>query len=228
MAKEAAQSQDQSMEEILQSIKRIIAEENTEDQNAAAPAADEPQEEEVEMTPEPAPAQENGATDDGDVLELTDIAETEEPAEEPEAIAGEGAEPAPLPEAATQNGASALDPDTVTAAAPEPDVPDSILEAVDRPESKEEPKDVLSDIDSLLSSEAAKASAKALKSIPSAPESAPAPTPSSPGMSFRSGTTVEDLAMEALRPMLKEWLDSNLPAIVEQLVEREIKKISKM
>jgi hypothetical protein len=39
--------------------------------------------------------------------------------------------------------------------------------------------------------------------------------------------TVEDLVKEILRPMLKEWLDANLPAIVERLVRAEIERVSR-
>ena len=37
--------------------------------------------------------------------------------------------------------------------------------------------------------------------------------------------SVNALVQAALRPMLKQWLDANLPAIVEELVAREIKRI---
>ncbi len=44
----------------------------------------------------------------------------------------------------------------------------------------------------------------------------------------RSGeTSLEGLTRELLRPMLKDWLDSNLPPIVESMVEREIARITK-
>lgn len=44
----------------------------------------------------------------------------------------------------------------------------------------------------------------------------------------RSGeTSLEGLTRDLLRPMLKEWLDSNLPPIVEAMVEREITRITK-
>jgi uncharacterized protein len=44
----------------------------------------------------------------------------------------------------------------------------------------------------------------------------------------RSGeTSLEGLTRELLRPMLKEWLDTNLPAIVEAKVAREIERITK-
>jgi len=41
------------------------------------------------------------------------------------------------------------------------------------------------------------------------------------------GRTVEDLVKEILRPMLKTWLDENLPRIVERLVRQEIERISR-
>lgn len=42
-----------------------------------------------------------------------------------------------------------------------------------------------------------------------------------------SGATIESLMRDMLRPMLKEWLDENLPAVVERMVEREISRISR-
>lgn len=39
--------------------------------------------------------------------------------------------------------------------------------------------------------------------------------------------TVEDLVKEILRPMLKDWLDKNLPGIVERLVKAEIERVSR-
>jgi len=40
------------------------------------------------------------------------------------------------------------------------------------------------------------------------------------------GDRIGDLVMEALRPMLKEWLDANLKGIVERAVTKEVKRIS--
>jgi cell pole-organizing protein PopZ len=39
--------------------------------------------------------------------------------------------------------------------------------------------------------------------------------------------TLEDLVREMLRPMLKSWLDDNLPAMVERLVRAEIERVSR-
>jgi len=39
--------------------------------------------------------------------------------------------------------------------------------------------------------------------------------------------TLEDLVKEMLRPMLKTWLDDNLPGLVERLVRAEIERVSR-
>ncbi|MBQ0824332.1 DUF2497 domain-containing protein [Microvirga sp. HBU67558] len=39
--------------------------------------------------------------------------------------------------------------------------------------------------------------------------------------------TVEDLMKEMLRPMLKAWLDDNLPSMVERLVRGEIERVTR-
>ena len=41
----------------------------------------------------------------------------------------------------------------------------------------------------------------------------------------RGGPTLEDLVREALRPMLKEWLDAHLPTLVERAVQAEIERV---
>ncbi|MEX2650715.1 MAG: DUF2497 domain-containing protein [Alphaproteobacteria bacterium] len=43
----------------------------------------------------------------------------------------------------------------------------------------------------------------------------------------RGGRTVEEVCIDLLKPMLKDWLDANLPGIVERLVEREIRYLSR-
>ena len=43
----------------------------------------------------------------------------------------------------------------------------------------------------------------------------------------RSGeTSLEGLAREMMRPMLAEWLDQNLPEMVERMVQSEISRIA--
>jgi cell pole-organizing protein PopZ len=46
----------------------------------------------------------------------------------------------------------------------------------------------------------------------------------------REGTgavTIEDIVKEMLRPMLREWLDANLPQVIEKLVQKELDQIAR-
>lgn len=43
----------------------------------------------------------------------------------------------------------------------------------------------------------------------------------------QNARTLEDLVREMLRPMLKNWLDENLPGMVERLVRSEIERVSR-
>lgn len=78
------------------------------------------------------------------------------------------------------------------------------------------------DDDAIVSPDAASASRRRLASLArlsgdAQPSAAPA----------GSGRTVDDLALAALRPMLKEWLDANLPDLVERIVAREVARITR-
>ena len=51
--------------------------------------------------------------------------------------------------------------------------------------------------------------------------------PGAPPQIVRSGeTSLEGMVREMLRPMLAEWLDKNLPGMVERLVKQEISRIA--
>ena len=43
----------------------------------------------------------------------------------------------------------------------------------------------------------------------------------------QNARTLEDLVREMLRPLLKTWLDDNLPSMVERLVRAEIERVSR-
>lgn len=59
-------------------------------------------------------------------------------------------------------------------------------------------------------------------------ESVPPPVAPDAGPAVdANGKTIEDLVKEMLRPMLKEWLDRNLPPMVERFVEREIVRLTR-
>ncbi len=75
--------------------------------------------------------------------------------------------------------------------------------------------------DAILSETAAQASRGALDTLSrmivkpaAAPADAPAPE------------TLEGMVREMLRPMLREWLDAKLPGMVEDMVAREIARIT--
>ena len=41
------------------------------------------------------------------------------------------------------------------------------------------------------------------------------------------GRTLEDVVKDMMRPMIKGWLDENLPSLVERLVKAEIERVSR-
>lgn len=51
------------------------------------------------------------------------------------------------------------------------------------------------------------------------------PRPQVEDMHFRGGTSLENLVIEAIKPMMANWLNENLPIIVEEVVRKEIRKI---
>ena len=56
---------------------------------------------------------------------------------------------------------------------------------------------------------------------------APPPAPSETHTTATSGRTLEAVVVDTLRPMLKEWLDANLPPLVEAMVAKEISRIAR-
>jgi hypothetical protein len=41
------------------------------------------------------------------------------------------------------------------------------------------------------------------------------------------GRTLEDIVVDMLRPMIKDWLDQNLAGIVEEKVEEEVQRVAR-
>jgi cell pole-organizing protein PopZ len=92
---------------------------------------------------------------------------------------------------------------------PAPPAPEEVLELTDQiePETKETP---------LVSGDAAEASRISLARLSALTIRA------DPG----SENTLDGLVRDLLKPLLKEWLDANLPELVETLVAREIARIT--
>lgn len=171
-------STEPSMEEILSSIKRIIAEEGD-----GAPQRG--------RRPSRAPlsaAAQIPAEDDDEVLELSDPMPPSRPAPEPTMQPQRIREPQPVEQRMV--------------APPQPS-PAAHLPEPARPER-------------IVSPEAAAASRGALDMLSRLMVK---PEPGSDG-------SLEGLVREMLRPMLREWLDANLPELVETMVAREIKRIT--
>ena len=227
--------EDQSMEEILQSIRRIITEdekeEAAEERNAAA------QEPDNKDNGELADIDELLAVGDGkdmageesadsDILELTEIVEETEG--ESEDKSSEGNAPVPLEELAEQI-TDASDAETLPKVQAQPaslkDKNDGVLSEIDEALGSNitEIKPEEHDSDRLISEDTAAAASALLQQVKRAPASKNNMS-SLPAM--RSGTTLEDLMIEAMRPMLKEWLDEYLPSVVEGVVQNEVKKLA--
>jgi hypothetical protein len=188
-AQAQSNQEEQSMEEILESIRRIIAEDENGEEVAPQETAKEAPQEAAEDTPEK-------AEEAGDILELTEVVQEEEASEEQE----------------EEDVAEANDP------------ADDILNNIDAALGSDEAEEDSDAEDSLLSEPAAQAASSMLKDLK---KNAAKSTPMESNLpSTRNGTTVEDLMIEAMRPMLKSWLDENLPTIVERIVEREVRKLS--
>ncbi|MGN8000224.1 DUF2497 domain-containing protein [Sphingomonas sp. 22176] len=80
----------------------------------------------------------------------------------------------------------------------------------------EEPAPVAAPADPILSDRVAEASREKLEAL-----SRLIVKPQVPG-----SDTLEGLVREMLKPMLRDWLDQNLPQLVEQIVAREIARIT--
>ena len=220
-----AKAQEPTMEEILASIRRIIADDDT---TKAPPRAADP-------VPPPPPQP---------------MAQRSEPVPPPPPrMAPAVPPPRPAPEPAM--GQADIDAmlSTLNAAAPlpveEPPAPD-ILELTESMATEEPspPSDSFRTIDGQ--------SDVVFDDRPYEPEPVPAPAPraslfggdallssatsSAVDSAFntlaqtvlvQNARTLEDLVREMLRPMLKSWLDDNLPGLVERLVRAEIERVSR-
>lgn len=174
-----AKGNDPSMEEILASIRRIIADDGD---GTAKPdieplpgvtSAPDPEPLDLAIEAEPAPKEVQGQ-DDIDLL-------FSEPAPEPP--------PPPPPPPAPVVKAPPLTPPPVPAM---PDPP----------------------MAQLISADTSAAVAGAFASL-------------SGSLRLGASGTLEDVVKDMLRPLLKQWLDENLPAITERLVRAEIERVAR-
>jgi cell pole-organizing protein PopZ len=186
-----------SMEEILASIRRIIADDSgapaqpaTQHAPASAPQRTPPREaQEIDalMSAQPQPV--------ADVLDLTDPVDSTPPAFTP--VRGpdvtfreEDRQPPPL-----------------QAVTPPPPAPPALAPAAVAPRAS-------SRDDQLLSAHSTAAVSSAFNSLAATVLS-------------EHSRTLEDIVKEMMRPMLKNWLDDNLPNLVERIVRAEIERVAR-
>ena len=87
-------------------------------------------------------------------------------------------------------------------------------------EEDAEPAPAIPTEEELVSAASAEAARQSLEALTAAVAPAPAAAPAA------GGRTMEDVVLDALRPMLKDWLDDNLPAMGEAMVAKESSRIT--
>ena len=208
----AKASTEPSMEDILSSIRQIIADED-------APAAEEEQANDQSAIDDAFDSIDVSADDSGDAS-----SDVEMSADDVDALFDD------MPAASDDDlGFDAIDDDD----------DDDVLE-LEAPAVADEPEVSAADelgfdgdenlVDVDIVSDPAPQAASLAEEAPLISENVAASVKSSfgalhNGMGISSSSTIEGLMSEMLRPMLKEWLNENLPETVERLVREEIQRI---
>lgn len=189
-----AKVQEPSMEEILASIRRIIAD----DQNAKTRQESETQ---------PEPATDDAAEDADDILDLAQVDAASEQADAAPHDLDDldfrdpppQREATPAPISVMPKPVAAADISSRERPAPVPSVPAPEAVGTER---------------GLLAPQTDAAVSAAFGSLANTVLSG-------------NARTLENLVEDMLRPMLKGWLDENLPGIVERLVRAEIERVAR-
>ena len=219
---QAAKAQEPSMEEILASIRRIIADDDG--RGGKAPAAAKPAPAPAPPPPPPAPPKAVVNTQDDVDAMLADleqpkapppppapppVAAKPEPPPPPEPVADVlvlteemAAQPAPQQPAGfrTIEGSS----DVVFS---EPDGGRGMIDEARRQYNEDAGERLLSNATAMSVDNAFNSLAHTILG--------------------NNARTLEDLVKDMLRPMLKGWLDDNLPGLVERIVRSEIERVSR-
>jgi uncharacterized protein len=192
-----------TMEEILASIRRIISEDDASPTHAQAAA------------PEP---QDDGFDDD--VLELSEPAanlpETVSPDFDFDALPTEYEAPERFEDVVVEDRWAEPEPETAPVREAYQPPPRVVSEPAYQPQPQPQPS--YSSDHGIVSEPVANFSSDVFAKL--------APSNVFPEV-FASGNSVEALVVAMLRPMLKEWLDANLPRIVEDKVETEVARIAR-
>lgn len=192
-------AQDPSMEEILSSIRRILAEEQT---NSRFLDEDEPEAELLLDSTMRVPLSDDDTAEPASERQEEQQAELVQEVSQPE-------ENAPVEELQPLVPAAVLP-------TPESQATEKIFLKPDKdPEMEDQIHSPEGLIDERVTSQVMNSVGSLLRTI-SADRSV--------GIG-RQGITLEDMVREELRPLLKSWLDTNLPDLVERVVRAEINKL---
>ncbi len=197
------------MEEILASIRRIIADDDA--NKTAKPAAPAPViSTRPALPPAPSPAAAANTQDEIDaMLAKFDVRSAEAPAPEPPADVLDLTEEMAAPAASSQAAFRTIDASSDVVFTDRP--PDPAPRIVEEPRRAAAPPPP----------DAALISASTVAAVDSA-FNALAHT-----VIGQNARTLEDLVKEMLRPLLKSWLDDNLPGVVDRIVRAEIERVSR-
>lgn len=99
---------------------------------------------------------------------------------------------------------------------------EDILDLQEEDSEAAEPAPAIPTEEELVSAASADATRQSLEAL----SAAVAPAASVAAPAAGGSRTMEEVVLDALRPMLKEWLDANLPAMVETMVAKEISRIT--
>lgn len=206
---------DPSMEEILASIRKIIAEDDP-PASRPAPAIPVPPRREVEetrlaavvtpITPNVVPARPAGSLFGS--LRPTQPPAVEPPLRETPAEAAKPAPEAPAPRFEPEVAVVAQEPVTPVppqALEPSPEVVRPVSPPVRQPSV---------DTGALVSAATTESIASAFQALTTS-------------VALTNSETIDRHVRELLRPMLRTWLDDNLPVIVEKLVRSEIERVAR-
>jgi len=185
-----------SIEEILDSIRQIISDDDEEgadgDALSEVDAVDEP-----EVTADPEPEE--------DVIELTDTIDELEVEQVPE--------PESEPEEASAQDIDDIFDDPIEE--PEPPAAEPEAEPESEPEILDIAMDEPSDEDNVLTGIAESAALDGFEKLVK-----------KTAIEY-NGITIEEIVRTELKPLLREWLDDNLPSMIERLVQEELERVSK-
>ena len=231
MTTEPKEQQEPSMEEILSSIRRIIADEEANDEDGERQSAEAQPDASKRDADERAQAADG---DDDDVLELTQVvresgdvvdlkpaADSGKPIVEPGPAMGPGHTPAVSADADSGppwNQPKPFHP--LADQADQPPISDIRGTAMEQHENAMQNKN---GSDSLVSDQTAGVATGAFAKLSQAVQR----TPPEVAIADESGRSIEQFVEDMIRPMLREWLDQHLPPLVERIVQKEVQKIAR-